>query len=316
MINDSNLRNQLPSLLSKYFITSNKNSDELNRFYYLLSELYFDDKELLNSIKLCFTKNNDNLKQASFKDRCNIFESYLSKCDTVYLRLRMSYDSFIIGSYGAELSQFGDEYNNINNNLSDMYDYIKNFKINNSEDVLEYLYLIHTYYEFEILFNNLKRSFVSYDKNVTLDTLSRIQELSLYVFNRLIQVGFLTSTNIEDIPYINCKSFDELRNSYSKTHDIDLDDDILEILLNIRNTESSDKILNILKNVSNDKAKYILYLVELELLESIVSMMQTKETEEQHLPLINSTINRIIQIKNIRKNIYIHKYVKQLKTVS
>lgn len=307
-LSSDELKEILPELLTKYFITSNKNNEELNRFYYLLAEFYCNDLEILDSIKNCFEKNKEEIKNKIYSNNENEFTSSIVKADSLYIKLNITLNDTNISSYSSYVSNFGNEYENIKNYIKNILNEINNIKINSNDDVMRLLYLLNTYYELNILFNTTIEGINSYS-NISNYTINELKNNYSFVFDRLIKIGFLNKTNIKDFPIINYNSFEELENNYN----MELNDYLKKIIEDIKNTNNSNKISYLLENLSKDEIEYVLFKVELSLLKSITSLLQNESSKKEYLPEINRINNKLMQINNIRKNSLKYNYVKTLK---
>ena len=307
-LKNNELKKILPELLTKYFITSNKNNEELNRFYYLLAEFYCDDKEAFEAIKNCFEKNKKELNNKVYTNNKNEFISTIVKADSLYIKFNITLNDKVISSYTGDIVDFSTEYNNIKNKIEKLLSEIDNITINSGDDVIKLLHLLNTYYEFSILFNTTIESINSYS-NISSYAINELYNNYPFVFDRLIKIGYLIKTNIDDLPIINYNSFMELENNYGmKSNDY-----LEKVIEDIKKGKDTITILNLLDNLSKEEIEYVLFKVEISNLKSIVSLLQNNVSKEKYLPEINKLNNKLMQINNIRKNSLKHNYVKTLK---
>ncbi len=308
--NVEKLKSNLPNLLLKYFIASNATDVEMNNFCLLLTKLYCDD-DLAKTIKECFKKNNRvSFKKNIFKDKENVFECSISKTEDFNLRLNMISHNQILSQYNSSVKDFGMEYYNVKEKLRLLLNKIKSFKINNNNDALEYLFLLNSYYQLSINFEEVITSVKSWSK-ISDYAISSLKNNWYDIYKRLIKIGYLNETTIDILPVFNYKTFDELIVEYQSK--INVSNESINAINFINYERCSENIINILSELSIDQIEYVLFVEEMYSLRSIVSILQSNENENLYSTNLLDAVERFKQITNIRKIVLDNSYIKTLK---
>lgn len=249
-------------------------------------------------------------KKNIFKDKENVFECSISKTEDFNLRLNMVSHNQIFSQYNSSVKDFGMEYYNVKEKLRLLLNKIKSFKINNNNDALEYLFLLNSYYQLSINFEEVITSVKSWSK-ISDYAISSLKNNWCDIYKRLIKIGYLNETTIDILPVFNYKTFDELIVEYQSK--INVSNESINAINFINYERCSENIINILSELSIDQIEYVLFVEEMYSLRSIVSILQSNENENLYSTNLLDAVERFKQITNIRKIVLDNSYIKTLK---